>query len=55
VLIVTPFCRMQAAATPKPAADRQLNFQFYRNPAAILADENQQVWPSMHLAAAPMC
>lgn len=32
-----------AAATPKPAADRQLNFQFYRNPAAILADENEQV------------
>jgi hypothetical protein len=27
----------------KPGADRELNFQFYRNPAAILADSQQQV------------
>jgi hypothetical protein len=35
----------QAATMPKPTADRQLNFQFYRNPAAIIADDNQQVPP----------
>lgn len=34
---------LQAADASKPKADKQLNFQFYRNPAAILADSNQQV------------
>eukprot|EP00775_Hariotina_reticulata_P013005 gene13005-13134_t len=32
-----------AAKADKPSADRHLHFQFYRNPAAILADENHQV------------
>lgn len=34
---------MQAAAASKPEADKQLHFQFYRNPAAILADSSGQV------------
>jgi hypothetical protein len=36
-------CTAQGVEVQKPAADKQLNFQFYRNPAAILADDNQQV------------
>lgn len=39
---------LQAADTSKPGADKQLNFQFYRNPAAILADSNQQVGMPYH-------
>jgi hypothetical protein len=33
----------QGVEVDKPSADKQLNFQFYRNPAAILGDDNQQV------------
>jgi hypothetical protein len=34
---------LQAAVTEKPAASRDLNFQFYRNPAEIIADADNQV------------
>jgi hypothetical protein len=34
---------VQAAATSKPAATRDLYFQFYRNPAEIIADADNQV------------
>lgn len=35
---------MQAAKTPKPDADKQLYFQLYRNPAAIIPDAQNKVW-----------
>jgi hypothetical protein len=34
---------LQAAVTEKPAARRDLNFQFYRNPAEVIADSDNQV------------
>jgi hypothetical protein len=43
-LRATALCRLlQAAVTDKPAASRDLNFQFYRNPAEIIADADNQV------------
>lgn len=37
------FRAVQAAVSEKPGASRDLFFQFYRNPAEIIADADNQV------------